>query len=80
MRLDRQMLFSLIQEAGFVVLEFGSYLIRPFINVKMEKLISQNIVSTSVVAGLDGMIKYMPELGCVMFVNMKVNDRSKYDP
>jgi hypothetical protein len=74
------MFLSLVQEAGFLVLEFGTYLIKPFSNVQMEKLISQNIVSTSVVAGLDGMIKYMPELGCEMFVNMKVNDRSKYDP
>ena len=39
----------------------------------MEKIISQNIVNKSIIKGLEKMIKYMPDLGCEMFVNAKIN-------
>lgn len=74
-RFDKQTLFKLVTKEGFQVLEFGTYLIKPFSNAQMEKLINQNIVGTDVVAGLDRMIKYMPELGCEMYVNAKINTR-----
>jgi 2-polyprenyl-3-methyl-5-hydroxy-6-metoxy-1,4-benzoquinol methylase len=72
-RFDKQTLCKLIEETGFQVLDFGTYFIKPFSNEQMEKLINQNIVGTDVIAGLDNMIKYMPELGCEMYVNVQTN-------
>ena len=72
-RFDKQLLFKILEENGFQILSYGTYFIKPFSNEQMEKIINQNIVSTDIIEGLERMIKYLPNLGCEMFVDVEIN-------
>lgn len=72
-RFDKNLLFKIVEENNFQVLSHGTYFVKPFTNEQMEKIINQNIVSKEMIKGLERMIKYMPDLGCEIFVNMKIN-------
>jgi 2-polyprenyl-3-methyl-5-hydroxy-6-metoxy-1,4-benzoquinol methylase len=69
---DKDRLIQLVQENGFEVLDFGTYFIKLFTNDQMEKIIAANILKKEVVDGLEKMIKYMPDMGCEMFVNLRI--------
>jgi len=71
-RFDKQSLFKIVEENGFHILSHGTYFIKLFNNEQMEKIISQNIVGKELIKGLERMIKYMPDLGCEMFVDVKI--------
>jgi SAM-dependent methyltransferase len=71
-RFDKQKLFKIVEKSGFQILSYGTYLIKPFSNEQMEKIINQNIVNKDIVKGLEKMAKYIPDLGCEMFVNVKI--------
>jgi SAM-dependent methyltransferase len=70
---DKQLFFKIVKDNNFKVLSHGTYFIKPFTNEQMEKIINQNIVNKSIIKGLEKMIKYMPDLGCEMFINAKIN-------
>jgi 2-polyprenyl-3-methyl-5-hydroxy-6-metoxy-1,4-benzoquinol methylase len=68
---DKDRLIQLVQENKFEVLNFGTYFIKLFTNEQIEKIIATNILKKDVINGLENMIKYMPDMGCEMFVNLK---------
>lgn len=68
-RFDRQSFVRIVEENGFRILSFGSYFIKPFTNTQMEDLLGHNIVDAQVLVGLERMTKYLPEMGCEMFVD-----------
>jgi len=72
-RFDKQSFFKIVKENNFKILSHGTYFIKPFTNEQMEKIIDQNIVNISIIEGLEKMTKYMPDMGCEMFVNAKIN-------
>ncbi len=74
-RFDMRSLIRMVEEEGFQVLAQGTYFIKPFTNEQMEKIIANNIVSKEVITGLEHMTKYMPDMGCEMFVEVKIRDK-----
>jgi SAM-dependent methyltransferase len=67
-RFDKQSLIRIVEENGFRVLSFGSYFIKPFSNSQMQGLLKHKIVDGRILLGLERMTKYLPEMGCEMFV------------
>jgi SAM-dependent methyltransferase len=68
---DKYRLIKLVQERGFEVLDFGTYFIKLFTNEQMEKIIASDILKKDVIDGLERMSKYLPDMGCEMFVNLR---------
>lgn len=71
-RFDKKLLFEAVERNGFEILSHGTYFIKPFTNEQMEAMVDKKIVGRDIVAGLEAMAKYMPDLGCEMFVDVKV--------
>ena len=61
---------SLAQICGFTVFEEGSYFIKPFTHKQMAFLQMQPMFGKSIIDGLDKMIKYFPENGSEIFLNL----------
>ena len=70
-RFDRSKLITLVENYGFDVLSSGSYFIKPFSHAQMERIIGAGIVDSAIVAGLAGMVKYLPDMGCEIFVDVR---------
>lgn len=54
---------KLAQNHGFSVVEEGSYFIKPFSHGQMKKIVDNQLIGREVLDGLDGLTKYIPELG-----------------
>ncbi|MDO4232380.1 MAG: methyltransferase domain-containing protein [Lautropia sp.] len=67
---DSSSLRALVEEAGFVVREEGSYFIKPFTHDQMQQLQQAGILSDAMLDGLMRLEKYMPGLGSEIFVNL----------
>ena len=72
-RFDKDSLVKMVEENGFQILSHGTYFIKPFNNKQMERMINQNIMPRDIIEGLEKIIKYMPDLGCEMFVEVRAN-------
>lgn len=70
---DKRLLFNAVMKSGFEVLSFGTYFIKPFSNEQMEKIINQNIIGKDIIKGLEKVAKFVPGLGCEMFVDCKAS-------
>jgi len=70
-RFDKETLFKIVEKNGFRVISFGTYFIKPFKNSQIEKIVEKNIVDISFLEGLEKLIKYMPEMGSEMYVDVK---------
>ncbi len=70
---DKEFLFEMMRKTGFKILSFGTYFIKFFSNKQMETIIKNKIIDKSLIDGLEKMIGYMPELGCEMFVEVKIS-------
>jgi 2-polyprenyl-3-methyl-5-hydroxy-6-metoxy-1,4-benzoquinol methylase len=68
---DMELLKADIEEAGFSVDEGGSYFIKPFTHLQMQRCMDEGIIDEKVLLGLEGLIKYMPEFGAGIYVNVK---------
>jgi hypothetical protein len=66
---------GLLTRNGFIVLESGSYFIKPFTHDQMDKLLQFGIINKSCLAGLDRMIKFLPELGAELWNTCIVDDK-----
>ena len=67
-------IYSLMDEttqAGFSVNDKGSYFIKPFTHLQMQNCLDAGIIDEKVLEGLEKIIKYMPEYGAGIFVNLK---------
>lgn len=69
---DQESLNALAGECGFDVVANGSYFIKPFSHAQLFEMMEQNIIDEKVLDGLDGLSKYMPNLGCDIFVELKL--------
>jgi 2-polyprenyl-3-methyl-5-hydroxy-6-metoxy-1,4-benzoquinol methylase len=69
---DKQLFINTLEKHNFQILEFGTYLIKPFSNEQMEKLMLSEIISPKFVEGLEKTIKYLPDMGAEMFVNARI--------
>ena len=76
-KFQRHVMFDLttlreaVEGAGFVVLDSGSYFVKPFTNAQMAQLVKSGMLRAEMLEGLNRMTKYMPELGCEVFVDVK---------
>lgn len=70
-RFDKESLFRIVEENGFQVLSSGTYFIKPFSNEQMAKIMNNKIADIAVIEGLEKMIKYLPDMGCEMFLEMR---------
>lgn len=71
-RFEMSSLREMVMHHGFEVLASGTYFIKPFAHEQMQKLLDEGIVDRSVIEGLERMTKYLPDMGCEMFVDVKI--------
>ena len=63
---------NLIQKAGFLVVEKGSYFFKPFNHAKMYDLMQDGTITQELMDGLYKMTKYFPEHGAEIFMTCKL--------
>ena len=69
-------LTKLIELSGFVVIDKGSYFIKPFTHKQMQLMLDNKIINTNVLEGLDRMIKYFPDMGSEIYLNVRKKNGS----
>lgn len=69
---DKDSLREEVESAGFEVLDEGSYFVKPFTHAQMQKCIDNSIIDDKVLLGLEKIIKYMPEYGAGIYVNVRL--------
>jgi SAM-dependent methyltransferase len=72
-RFDRELLLKIVEDNGFRVLHFETYLIKLFTHDQMDALLRHGIIGPDAIAALDAMTKYLPHMGCEMFVEVRVS-------
>lgn len=68
---DMGLLETAVNNAGFCVLEKGSYFIKPFTHKQLQDCLDNRIIDDKVIEGLSKLIKYMPDYGAEIYVNVK---------
>lgn len=68
---DMNMLKSMVQDAGFKIINSGDYFIKPFTHSQMEYLMDIGFLTNEILDGLYSMQKYMPNLGSEIFIEAK---------
>ncbi len=61
-------LSSLFVNSGFFVTKTETYFIKPFTHEQMDSLLKSPFFSEEILLGLYKMAKYMPDLGCELFL------------
>lgn len=69
---DMESLVRSAEDAGFKIIEKGTYFIKTLTNTQYEEAVSQKIIDENIFEGLEKMVKYMPELGAEMYVDVKI--------
>jgi len=69
---DKKLLQRHLQDNGFQIITSGSYLIKPFSDTQMTCLVDSKIVD-----GLNNMASILPNYGCEIFVEAKINEMCK---
>ena len=64
-------LSEIAEKSGFEIIDKGTYFIKPFTNIQFEQMIDAKIIGENIFRGLEKMIKYMPDLGAEMYINVK---------
>lgn len=70
---DIESIEQLFSGCGFRVQKKGSYYIKPFTNSQMAEICSRKIIDESVIEGLDRMIRYLPDMGSELYVEVTVS-------
>lgn len=71
-RFDAATLQALVTSEGFRPLAAGTYFIKPFTHAQMKALLASPAFDrASLLHGLEGMIKHMPDLGCELYVDLQ---------
>lgn len=70
-RFDAARFRGLLERAGFEVVQFGTYFIKPFSHSQMEKLIDGKIVSREIISGLEKLAAHLPDFGAEMFADVR---------
>ena len=58
---------------GFRIINSGTYFIKSFPSKQLEKIVSEEIIEKNVIEALGSMIEYLPDMGCEMYANIKIN-------
>ena len=68
---DIESLEQIILASGFILLESGSYSIKPFTHLQMQKMIDCGHLTPQMLEGLYKMEKFLPGMGSEIYVNIK---------
>lgn len=68
---DMELLQEEITKAGFYAVDEGSYFLKPFTHQQMKECIDNGIIDAAVMKGLEGVIRFFPNSGAEIYVNMK---------
>lgn len=71
-RFDRASFCALLGSAGFEVLDFGTYFVKPFSHAQMEQLFDRGILPPPAIEGLMAMTRYLPDMGAEMYADVRV--------
>lgn len=71
-RFDRARFIAMLTEAGFDVMESGTYFVKPFTHGQMEALLRDGTFDGRLIEGLARMAKHLPENGCEMYANARL--------
>jgi hypothetical protein len=69
---DLKQLSFLSKEAGFQVIQSGSYFVKPFTHQQMIVLMNQGILTEEMLDGFWGLSKYFPDSGSEIFANLSL--------
>lgn len=69
---DIRLLKDTFINAGFEVVDEGSYSVKPFTHLQMQNLIDRGYIDLDILEGLYKMEKYMPGLGSEIYINVKI--------
>lgn len=67
---DKEDLTILVESCGFTVIDYGTYVVKPFTSKQIELLVSSGQLPQNIIEGLEGMTEYLPEMGCEMFLEV----------
>jgi SAM-dependent methyltransferase len=70
---DMTSLLAAVTQAGFRVEVSGSYFLKPFSHAQMQAMLKAGIIDESVLAGLTGMVRHLPLMGCELYVELKAD-------
>jgi len=70
-RFDRERLEALLRANGFEILDSATYFVKPFTHAQMDALVQSGTCGPEVIEGLDRMTKYMPDMGCEIYANVR---------
>ncbi|MCM1251823.1 MAG: class I SAM-dependent methyltransferase [Clostridium sp.] len=68
---DMDSLCDMVEKCNFKVIQKGTYFPKLLSAGQMEKMLAQGIVTEDIFEGLDRMIKYLPELGSEIYVQVE---------
>jgi len=64
-------LTKMVEENGFEVIASGTYFVKIFTHSQMQSMLDHKIIDSSVLDGMDRLIKYFPEYGSELYVQLK---------
>lgn len=74
---DKDELSKVVESVGFRVIEEGSYFVKPFTHKQMFDMLENDIIDEKVLDGLYNIVKYFPEYGSEIFVNVSIEEATK---
>ena len=70
--LDLNSFIEMFKSAGYSIENTGSYFIKPFAHFQMNEILNNKLIPLEIMKGLDKMIKYLPGLGCEIFIEARL--------
>lgn len=68
---DMDLLKREMEISGLDVIDSGSYFVKPFTHYQMQRCLDEGILDANILLGLEKIVKYMPDLGAGIYVNVK---------
>lgn len=68
---DMELLKEEVSKAGFYVVDEGSYFLKPFTHRQMRQCLDAGIIDDIVLEGLEKVIKFFPDYGSEIYVNVR---------
>lgn len=72
---DLESLTRLVVDAGFDVLDHGTYFLKPFTHGQMAAMLRERIIDDSVLEALNTVVRHLPGLGAELYVNLRTRRR-----
>ena len=68
---DIDLLKEEVERAGFTIIDSGSYFVKPFTHLQMQKCLDMGIIDENVIVGLEKLIKYIPQFGAGIYADVR---------